>query len=180
MIAATLAMVLLAPPPTIKLVDGESFALTGRKATVVVFMSHDCPIANDSQPALKNIYEKYKSKNVGFVGVYIDPKVSLETVKKHKADFGFSYSQAIDSKHTVVKLLGAKVTPEAFVLNSRGEVQYRGRINNAYSDLGVRRTKITENNLDDAVSAVLAGKKPNPSRTKSHGCLIPSLADFGG
>jgi len=178
MIAATLALLLTSPPPSIKLVDGANYALTGRKATVIVFLTHDCPIANDSQPALKAIHTKYKDKGVSMVGIYIDPRTTLKEAKKHKTDFGFAYNQSVDAKHALVKFLGAKVTPEAFVLNTRGEVQYRGRINNAYSDLGVRRNTVTDNNLDNAVSAVLAGKKPNPSRTKSHGCLIPSLADF--
>lgn len=178
MIAATLALLLTSPPPSIKLVDGANYALTGRKATVVVFLTHDCPIANDSQPALKAIHAKYKEKGVSMVGIYIDPRTTLKEAKKHKTDFGFAYNQSVDTKHALVKFLGAKVTPEAFVLNSKGEVQYRGRINNAYSDVGVRRSSVTQHDLDTAVAAVLAGKKPNPAKTASHGCLIPTLADF--
>ncbi len=176
MLAALVASATLAP--SIILTNGQQVSLTVKKATVVVFLSHDCPIANDSQPDLQKIYSKYRSKDINFVGVYIDPRLTSAQVQKHKADFKFTYSQSIDKTHSLVNYLGAKITPEAFVIDSKGKTKYRGRINNMYSDLGARRKTITSHDLDKAIESVLNGKKVNPAKTTPYGCVIPELADF--
>jgi hypothetical protein len=178
MLAALIATLTIAP--SITLIDGKQIALTGKAATVLVFISHDCPIANDSQPDLQKIYAKYKSKDINFVGIYIDPRLNTAEVKKHKSDFKFTYQQSIDKTHALVNYLGAKITPEAFVLDKNGKTKYRGRINNMYSDLGARRKSVTSNDLDNAIDAVLAGKTPKPAKTTPYGCVIPDLADFDG
>ncbi|MFM9872927.1 MAG: redoxin domain-containing protein [Fimbriimonadaceae bacterium] len=178
MLAALIATFTIAPKIT--LVDGQQIPVSGKAATVLVFISHDCPIANDSQPDLQKIYTKYKSKNINFVGIYIDPRLTKSQVLKHKSDFKFTYSQSIDTSHALVKFLNAKVTPEAFVLDKDGKTRYQGRINNMYSDLGVRRKTITSHDLDNAIASVLAGKNLNPSKTTPYGCVIPDLADFDG
>lgn len=158
-------------------IDGKQFELSGAAATVVVFIASDCPIANDAQPALERVYQKYKDRDVRMAGVYIDPRLMPEDLAKHKKEYRFHYEQILDAEHALVKRLGAKITPEAFVLNVKGEVQYRGRINDAYADLGVRRA-VKSNDLDVAIAAVLDGKKPDPARTEAFGCAIPDLADF--
>lgn len=178
MLAALIATLTI--PPTITLIGGQQIPLDGKKATVIVFVSHDCPIANDSQPDLQKIYTKYKNKRINFVGIYIDPRLTAITVQKHKSDFKFTYDQSIDKTHALVNHLGAKITPEAFVLDSKGKIKYRGRINNMYGDLGARRKTITSHDLDQAIATVLAGKSPNPQKTTPYGCIIPALADFDG
>lgn len=175
LVATTLA---LTTPPSVSLLDGTKLPLNSHAATVIVFISHDCPIANDSQPDLDRIHKKYKDKGTAFVGIYIDPRLKNEVVTKHKTDYRFTYSQSIDKNHTLVNYLQAKVTPEAFVLDKNGATKYRGRINNMYTDLGARRKTITEHDLDNAISSVLAGKSPSPAKTQPHGCVIPELADF--
>ena len=64
------------------------------------------------------------------------------------------------------------MTPEAVVIDSRGEIRYRGRIDNFYADLGKPRQQVTARDLRDALDAVLAGRTvPNPE-TRALGCAI--------
>lgn len=179
MISSLVAAILISPP-TITLVNGSTVKLTGHQALTIVFLTTDCPIANDSQPDLERITKKFNSPNTPIIGIYIDPRLSQKEVEKHKIDYKFSYLQSIDKSHSLVKHLGATTTPEAFVLDKNGQVKYRGRINNMYSDLGVRRKSITEHDLSNAIESVIKGQSPSPSRTKPYGCLIPDLADFDG
>lgn len=180
MVAAFVAAFAVFAPMEVSLVDGKRVPLSGRPATVLVFLSHDCPIANDSQPALERAYQRFKPKGVAFIGIYIDPRLSIAQAARHKEEYGFTYFQSIDVKHSLVDTFKARVTPEAFVLDKSGRVAYRGRINDMYSDLGARKAKVTSDDLEDAVAAVISGQKPKSPETKSHGCVIPSLADFGG
>jgi hypothetical protein len=56
---------------------------------------------------------------------------------------------------------------------ARGEVTYRGRIDDRYVDLGKKREAPSQRDLRAALDAALAGRAVLTSRTKAIGCLIP-------
>jgi hypothetical protein len=66
------------------------------------------------------------------------------------------------------------VTPEAAVY-ANGRVVYHGRIDDRYVDLGLERPAPTVHDLDDALTAVLAGRPVEHPVTQAVGCYI---ADF--
>ncbi len=68
--------------------------------------------------------------------------------------------------------MGATTTPEAAVLSAKGELLYRGRIDNRLEDFGKQRVQITEFDLKDALHAILAGKAVPHARTRALGCAI--------
>ncbi len=80
-----------------------------------------------------------------------------------------------DPKHTLVKLAGATVTPEAAVFTPAGEMIYRGRIDDTVPQYGKARSAPTTRDLENALTAALAGRPvPNP-RTTAVGCFIADL-----
>ena len=64
------------------------------------------------------------------------------------------------------------VTPTAVLVDARGAIRYRGRIDNKYAALGKPRQQITEHNLTDALNAVLSGAPVANPETKTWGCFI--------
>ena len=80
--------------------------------------------------------------------------------------------------HTLVKMTGATVTPEAVVFDSRRKIAYRGRIDDLYISFGQARDAATTHELADALEAVLAGKTVAEPATKAVGCYIGDL-DIG-
>ena len=52
---------------------------------------------------------------------------------------------------------------------------YHGRIDNRYEDFGRARPAATTHELDDAIAAALAGKKPTPDHANAVGCYISDL-----
>ena len=91
----------------------------------------------------------------------------------------FAYAGATDAlrdpKHALVAAVGATITPEAVVW-AQSRVQYRGRIDDRYVDLGVERPAATTHDLADALTAVVAGRPvPNPE-TQAVGCYIADFA----
>src|SRR5262249_19339099 len=67
-------------------------------------------------------------------------------------------------------------TPEAFVLDARGEVRYRGRIDDQYG-VGTMRPKPTRRDLAEALTELLAGKPVSKPRTEAVGCRIGRLPE---
>jgi hypothetical protein len=68
--------------------------------------------------------------------------------------------------------LEADWTPECFLLDEAGNVMYSGRVNDLYFALGKHRAEPRVADLEEAVEAVLAGKRPPTSRTTPIGCPI--------
>ena len=125
-------------------------------------------------PEIRRIILNYQDK-VRFLLVYTDPETSENELTTHQKDFGLTkISSVLDIKHHLVKATGAKITPEAVIVK-KGEVVYRGRINNFYENFGKPRRVITQHDLRDAINAVLAGKKVPAPRGECIGCYIPKI-----
>ncbi|HEY3171917.1 MAG TPA: peroxiredoxin, partial [Thermoanaerobaculia bacterium] len=63
----------------------------------------------------------------------------------------------------IAALLGARRTPEVFVLDQEGKLRYHGRI----------ASKISSPDLKKALDALLEGRTVRPAETKAFGCAIP-------
>jgi thiol-disulfide isomerase/thioredoxin len=143
---------------------------------VLIFITHDCPIANAYAPEYARLRKEYASRGVVFTLVHVDPDATPERLRRHRVEFGLGQLTVLhDRGHRLVRALGAKMTPEAFVVGKGGKIFYRGRVDNLYADYGKRRRQATHRDLRDALDAILAGRPvPNP-RTPSIGCYIPTL-----
>jgi len=74
----------------------------------------------------------------------------------------------IDTEHQVADLYGALTTPQLFVIDQDGILRYQG----AFDDVTFRQRRPTQNYLQMAVEALLAGRQPDPVQTLSQGCSI--------
>jgi thiol-disulfide isomerase/thioredoxin len=155
---------------------GNSFTVPAadKKATVLVFLLTDCPIANNYAPEIERIRKKYEEKGVAFLRVYVDPDYTADDIAAHTKAYSHASPAVIEDKeHTLARRTGAQITPETVVLDPQGAILYRGRIDDRYVELGRYRPKAQTHDLRNALDAVLGGKTPDPARTKAFGCFIP-------
>ncbi len=146
------------------------------KASVLFFITSDCPTSNSYAPEIQRICSQYGPKQVACNLVYVDPDLTLADVKKHMEEFKYHGIPAIlDSTQKLVNATGATVTPEAAVIGASGRVLYRGRIDNVYASLGKRRPEATEKDVRKALDEVLSGKPVSTPKTKAIGCYIPPV-----
>lgn len=160
---------------TIADIDGtlqRPLAPAGGKLSALFFITTDCPISNFYAAEIRRICTRHAGRLNCFL-VYTDPLLDAGAIRKHKVDYGHGeYPAIFDSRHLLVKAAGATVTPEAALVNSKGELVYRGRIDDSYATWGKRRAVVTDHNLTDAVAAALDGRPIAQPRTKATGCFI--------
>jgi hypothetical protein len=142
---------------------------------VCLFTRTDCPISNSYAPEVRRIHEKFSPRNVGFYLVYSDPDEGREVIEKHVKEYSYPFPALRDPRHELVKMTGAKVTPEAAVFDKHGKLLYRGRIDDRYVDFGKARAAATQRDLENALEAILAGKPAPPAGGPAIGCMIPDL-----
>lgn len=142
-------------------------------ANVLFFIATDCPISNTYAPEIQRICSDYGSKGVGCALLYEDVDAREADVRKHRDDYRYrGIPAAIDSDRKLAEQTRASVTPQAVVIDRRGDVRYRGRIDNRYAALGKPRQQVTVHDLTDALDAVLAGKSVSNPETTALGCHI--------
>ena len=142
------------------------------KATVLIFVSSTCPIANVYAPEISRIHSTYAPKNVAFRLVYIESDLTPDACRKHHEEYAHSSPALQDPQHRLVALAGVSITPEVAVLPPTGFVRYRGRIDDRFPKLGVRRRAPTHTELRDVLDAILADKPLPVIQTQAVGCLI--------
>ncbi len=142
---------------------------------VLVFVRTDCPITNRYAPELQRIAKEFQDRPVEFAFVYPDPSETEQGMKEHMKTYGLPGTWTRDPGHELERKAHATVAPEAAVFDRSGHLKYHGRIDDRYVSPGVARPTAKVHDLEDAITAVVAGKAVARPETKAVGC---SLADF--
>jgi mono/diheme cytochrome c family protein len=145
--------------------------LKGQKATVVVFLSFECPVSTSYAAILADLAGAYESKGVAFLGVCPCDE-QADQLAKLAHDFKIPFPVSPDRDRTLTSAFQAAFTPEAFVLDGSFTLRYRGRIDNGYAARLKKNQQITRQDLRDALEAVVAGKTVETASTLPVGCPI--------
>ena len=139
---------------------------------VLVFTSHECPIANAYAPTLRELAERFRGDPVEWFLVHVDPDLTPADARRHATDYDLPGRVVLEPSQATARSLGVERTPEAAVLNQDG-AQYVGRIDDQWRALGARQAAASRRDLADAIAAVLGGRKPAIARRTAVGCLLP-------
>jgi hypothetical protein len=144
-------------------------------ASILFFITNDCPISNSYAPEIQHICGDYAAKGVSCTLVYSDLTLDAAAIRKHHSDFGYpdSIPGMKDTGHKLADATGATITPQAAIVGKGGKVLYLGRIDNFYAALGKPRRQATEHDLRQALDEVLAGQPVTHPKTQAVGCYIP-------
>lgn len=154
---------------TLKDTDGAEKSykdLAGEKATVVVFLSAQCPVVKAYNARIKQIAEDYKDKGVNFIGMNSNSTESLDWVRSHAKE-NYPFPMLIDTDNKIADKFVAGITPEVYVFNKDKKLVYHGAVDNDRSG-----ENITNNFLRTALDEHLAGKAITKTETKAFGCTI--------
>lgn len=148
--------------------DGKTYGLENfkdAKVVVVVFTCNGCPVAVAYEDRMIEFAKKYKDKGVEIIAINQNTREDVDAVKKRAEEKGFPFAYCYEKSQDTARAYGATSTPEFFVLDKDRTVQYHGSFDDSQ---GSPKTPYLEN----AVDAVLAGKKPEKAETKAFGCGI--------
>jgi peroxiredoxin len=163
----------------LKNVDGKYVSMADypdAKGFVVIFTCNHCPYAVAYEDRMIALDQKYKAKGFPMIAINPnDPEVvpadSYEKMQERAKEKGFTFPYLFDEGQKIYPQYGATRTPHIFLLERQDEdlvVAYIGAIDDNYQDA----TKVEEKYLENAINALLAGKKPDPEFTRAIGCTI--------
>lgn len=137
------------------------------KAIVIMFIATQCPVSNDYNTRMVELYNDYKNKGIAFIGINSNKQESIDEIKEHAKKNKFEFTILKDDKNIIADKFEASVTPEIYVLNKNFEILYHGRIDDSRKIENVK-----EKDLRKALDEILDGKDVSVKRTKAFGCTI--------
>lgn len=164
---------------TLKNVDNKAVSLKDYKnikGYIIIFISNTCPYSKAYENRIIDLHNKYAAK--GFPVIAINPNDPIiskgdnfEAMQEQARVKQYPFAYLYDPGQTVTNSFGADRTPYAFLISKsdKGDtVEYVGAIDNDTENTNPDKVKYLEN----AVDALLAGRKPTVTYTKAIGCTV--------
>ncbi len=168
-----------APVFELKDITGKAWTnqmFASHRATAVLFLGTGCPVANLYLPELNELAARYPATDLQVIGVNANAGDSPEAIKKHAEDFQIKFPVLLDPEQKLADGLSAVRTPEAILVDQKGVIRYRGRIDDRHG-YTFRRDSSDRADLDEAIKEVLAGKEVSVAKTEPLGCLLHRRAE---
>lgn len=163
----------------LKNIDNRMISLNSfpdAKGYIIAFTCNTCPVSQAYESRIIALHNKYAPKGYPVVAInpndpVAQPGDSFEKMQKRAQDKGYKFPYLMDPDHLVTRQFGASRTPHVFIVQktSSGNIlQYIGAIDDDTENESSSKTNFAEN----AVNALLSGKKPEVTFTKAVGCTI--------
>ncbi len=142
------------------------------KGAVFVFLYPECPLSIKYTKTLNELYERFSEEQILFVGIIPGTDYSKATVEQFKKTYRLKFDLFLDTEYELSRVLDAKCTPQVFLTDPWGGVQYNGAIDDRAASLGQFKDNASEEYLLLALEKWLMNEPIWPKATKSVGCII--------
>lgn len=156
--------------------DGRTYSLKdfdGSTFLVVFFTCNHCPYVIGSDEVTRKTVEKYAGRGVAFVGINSNsantyPEDDFGHMVKRMDEYRFPWLYLRDETQETALAYGALRTPHFYVFDRDRKLVYTGRGIDSPRD----PSRMTVNDLENALDDLLAGKTPGVQVTNPIGCNV--------
>jgi len=146
------------------------------KGFIVIFTCNHCPFSVAYEDRIIELHNKYAKKGYPVIAINPNdetrqPADSYTNMKKRVKDKKFPFAYLYDETQEIATTYGAKRTPHVYILkkeDKKNVVKFIGAIDDKPWAAEDAKVKYVEN----AVDALLAGKKVTKTKAKAVGCTI--------
>jgi len=149
---------------------------------VLIFTCNHCPTAQAYEKRIMQLVADYEDRGVAIVAItpnnpqavrldelgYTDLDDSYEDTQIRALERGFNFPYLYDGdEQAMARAYGPVATPHVFVFDRARKLRYTGRIDNAENP-----AEVTQHETRDAIEALLAGREPAVTTTRTFGCSL--------
>lgn len=165
-------------PPALTLpdTDGQPHRLAvpeGARALLVAFICNHCPYVKAIIDRLVADARLLEQDGVAVLAVMSNdfdayPEDSPARMRQFAAAHGMGFPYLVDAEQVAARAYGAVCTPDFFGFNAAGQLQYRGRLD----DAGIKPQPRRHGELLDAMRQIAASGQGPREQHPSMGCSI--------
>lgn len=156
--------------------DGKSHSsreLMGEKGLLVVVTCNHCPYALAVWPRVIRIARHIRGMGVNTVAINPNihpdyPADGIPAMKEKVAEWNIDFPYLADETQDVARALHAQCTPDIYLYDHNGDLQYHGRIDDYWKD----EAQVTQQELLPAVEAMVNGSEMLAIQHPTIGCSI--------
>ena len=172
----TLSLGEKAPNFKLPATDGRTYQLSDfddSALLVIFFTCNHCPYVIGSDEITRQTVEKFGPQGVKFIGINSNskrtyPEDDFEHMVARMKEHNFPWQYLYDEMQDIALAYGALRTPHFYVFNQERKLVYTGRGVDNPRDT----SKMTVNDLDKALTELLAGKPVSVPITNPIGCNV--------
>lgn len=172
----TLAIGDKAPDFSLPATDGKSYALADfkdAKGLVVFFTCNHCPYVRGSDELTRKTVEKFSAQGVAFIGINSNsektvPGDNFDGMVARMKQYNFPWVYVRDKSQDVAWAYGALRTPHFYLFDQERKLIYTGRGVDFPNDV----SRVTVNDLDNALEDFVSGKPVRKAVTNPIGCNV--------
>lgn len=144
-----------------------------QNGVMVMFSCNTCPYVIKNQQRTLQVASYAKQNNIGIILLNSneatrDSDDSYDDMKAYAKNQGYDFYYTVDGDSKIANAFGATRTPEIFLFDARGKLQYKGAIDDNPNDASnVKRVHARE-----AISELVTGKAISVKESRSLGCSI--------
>jgi peroxiredoxin len=174
--AFTLDIGTRAPDFRLKATDGNMYSLADfndAETLVIFFTCNHCPYVLGSDELTRETAEKFKEKEVKFVGINSNspntyPEDDFDHMVKRMQQHRFPWLYLYDDTQDVARAYGALRTPHFYVFGKDRKLLYTGRGVDNPRDT----SRVSVNDLERALTEITGGKPVSVPLTNPIGCNV--------
>jgi len=174
--AFTLSIGQGAPDFLLPATDGNTYSLADfadARVLVIFFTCNHCPYVIGSDELTRKTVEKFTPRGVRFVAINSNSpntyeEDSFDNMVKRMANYKFPWLYLYDATQDIARAYGALRTPHFYVFDDHRRLIYTGRAVDNPRDT----SKMTINDLENALEEHLAGKAITEPATNPIGCNV--------
>ncbi len=178
------------PPPgsisigsPIPLADNKMKDISGKEVSIkdamksngvlVMFSCNTCPYVIRNQSRTKAIAAFAKQNNIGVILINSNEDNrgdgdSFNDMQAYAKRQGYDFYYAVDTHSKLADAFGATRTPEVYLFDAKGFLQYKGAID----DNPIDENKVKRQHTKEAINEMLGGNPVSVKESRSLGCAI--------
>ena len=151
----------------------KSSELTGERGLLIAFTCNHCPYAIAVWPRFIRIAQAARRAKINAIA--INPNINPDfpddapdkMIVKIK-ELGIDFPYLVDESQKVADSFKAQCTPDIYLFDKNKQLVYHGRVDDNWQD----ESKVTKEELKEAVNNLAAGKPISKEQRPSMGCSI--------
>ena len=156
-------------------VDGNIVSLESYPSSsgiAIIFTSNVCPYDLYYAERIKSLVFEYQGRiQFILINAHLEAGESPDKMKEAYGNWGLPIPYLVDKEQTAMAYLGAKKSPEVFLLRRAGG-KYKVFYSGAIDDNPQVPTAVTDSYFKKAIDTLLAGNDENTSSVRAVGCSI--------
>lgn len=157
-------------------ISGKEVSINEAKQSngvLVMFSCNTCPYVIKNQQRTLEVAKYAKQNNIGIILLNSNEATrssddSYDAMKQYAEKQGYDFYYSIDQDSKIADAFGATRTPELFLFDNKGVLQYKGAIDDNPNDAGA----VSRTHAKAAITDLLAGREVSVKESRSVGCTI--------